>query len=232
VAEPPFVFGGGAAWSHRRLEGVLCGLASSFCSSCAFLSIGALGTSERPITMSLWFHCSATLTATVPLLLGIPTPATLPTTMDWVWLLNITWTSFVAQLLISRGFQLLAPSQAAAINLSQVLHAHVLAVTFLGEHLNWHSVLGAVLTAGGVLLTQMGKTWARDEQTSGLCKDSPVALERVWAVDGSRSLSNSSSGVLPRSVSIGTETILHGAQRGRSVRSDLVHSSMELARVM
>lgn len=123
----------------------------------AFLSIKSLGKSEQAIVMSMWFHSVSSAVAIVPLCFSVPAPAVLPTLNEACLLVNVVWTSFIGQLLLSRGFQLLSPSSAAAINLTQVVHARVLSTLVLHDPFHWFSFAGSALIALGVLLSQLGK---------------------------------------------------------------------------
>jgi drug/metabolite transporter (DMT)-like permease len=154
ITHPPFLFGGSKALDSRRLLGVGAGTASAVCAAGAFLSIKALGNSEQPIVMSMWFHSVSAIAAVVPLCLGWPDPAMLPSWQEMLLLAGVVATSFFGQLLISRGFQLLKPSTAASINLTQVVHAHLLSLVALRDAVHWYSFAGTALVAAGVLLAQ------------------------------------------------------------------------------
>lgn len=122
LTHPTMLFGGAAradSGAHRLL-GVGLGTLAAICAAGAFLSIKALGQNEEPVVMSMWFHAVAGLASVVPLLLGLPRRTMLPNAQQAALLLGVIVTSFFGQLLISRGFQLLSPSLAAAINLTQV----------------------------------------------------------------------------------------------------------------
>ena len=156
ITHPPLLFGDHQLDLHR-LAGVGFGLVSACFSAGAFLSIKSLGYSEKPITMSMWFHCVSASACLVPLCFSFPDPAVMPSMQQAFVLGGVVITSFVGQLTISRGFQLLSPSTAAAINLTQVLHAHVLSILVLHDHVHWYSFVGAALIISGVLLAQAGK---------------------------------------------------------------------------
>ena len=57
----------------------------------------------------------------LPMALGFPQKATIPAGLDILWLLLLALGSFLAQLLLSRGLQLMSASRAACIKTSQVL---------------------------------------------------------------------------------------------------------------
>jgi drug/metabolite transporter (DMT)-like permease len=166
ISQPPILFGHGEAWSATRLVGILAGLGSSCCAAGAFLSIKSLGNDEEPIVMSMWFHTVSCLTSIIPMALGWPQPAVWPMLREWWLLSHVMWSSFLGQLMLSRGFQLLSPSSAAAVNLTQVVHARVLSIVVLEEHIELFSILGSVLVVGGVLLAQVGK--GHDRKSSSI----------------------------------------------------------------
>ena len=164
IAHPPMLFGG-AAWTSLRLWGIGAGLLAAVCAAGAFLSLRALGTKEDAITTSLWFHSMAALSCVLPLALSYPTPARWPNVQQVVLLLTVAVTSFGGQLLLARGFQLLAASSAAAINLTQVVHAHILSAAFLHEELHWYSVLGSLFIGAGAVLVHQKQSAPPSKQT-------------------------------------------------------------------
>ena len=136
ISRPSFVFGEDNSGTDM-LWGVVAALASSCFAAGAFLSIKSIGNDEQAITTTMWFHGVSFTVAVVPMLFGLPSPAVVPTAHEALLLSQVVWTSFVGQLMLSRGFQLLNPSVAAAINLSQVVHARTLSVLFLHDSLPW-----------------------------------------------------------------------------------------------
>lgn len=70
--------------------------------------------------MSVYFHTCAFLTSALPLAIGMPQHAVMPSSLDVALLLGVAGTSFWGQMLIGRGFQLLQAAQASAINFTQV----------------------------------------------------------------------------------------------------------------
>lgn len=161
ISRPSFLFGEDASGSDT-LSGVTAALASSCSAAGAFVSIKSIGNDEKAITTTMWFHGISFTVAMIPLLFGLPTPAVVPTAHEALLLSQVVWTSFLGQLMLSRGFQLLNPSVAAAINLSQVVHARTLSVLFLNDTLPWTGVVGSILIGGGVLSTQLGKQAKKD----------------------------------------------------------------------
>jgi drug/metabolite transporter (DMT)-like permease len=70
--------------------------------------------------VALWFHSATLVLSSIPLAVGWPQHATLPSLPDLGATLGVALTSFWGQLLLTRGFQLLDASKAAAINFTQV----------------------------------------------------------------------------------------------------------------
>ena len=69
--------------------------------------------------MALWYHLSTLALSSIPLALNWE-QRSIPLPFDLGMALGVAGTSFVGQLLLSRGFQLLDASKAAAINFTQV----------------------------------------------------------------------------------------------------------------
>lgn len=106
---------------------------------------------EASLTVAIWFHTSAFVSSIVPLCLGYPNPAVFPSLKDWICLIGIACSSFFANLLLSRGFQLEPAAKASAINYLQVINAHILGLVFFGETPTLLSIIGAAAIACGIL---------------------------------------------------------------------------------
>ena len=52
--------------------------------------------------------------------MGVPDPATLPTTADWLLMLAVAVTSFCGQLVVGRAYQIEVASKVAAVSYIQV----------------------------------------------------------------------------------------------------------------
>lgn len=155
ISRPSFLFGTDSG--SDKVGGVVAALVSSCFAAGAFICIKANGKDAHPITTALWFHTISASGSVIPMVFGLPFPASFPTPHEALLLSILVAMSFLGQLLLSRGFQLLNPSVAAAINLCQVVHARTLCVLFLGDDLPWTGVAGSILIGGGVLSTQLGK---------------------------------------------------------------------------
>ena len=72
-----------------------------------------------PSVLSMHFHTAAVVMSTLPLAVGWPQAAVVPSLSDAALLLAVAVTSFGAQLLLTRSFQLLPAARASSINFSQ-----------------------------------------------------------------------------------------------------------------
>lgn len=163
VARPSLLFGGGGGAAAavvgggagedpaaRRAWGVTFGVASAFLAAGAYLSIRLIGKKETPLTVAVWFHIAACVHSSAALLAGWPSPPVWPTPLDWACLAAIALSSFSANVLLNRGFQLEHAAVASGINTSQVAYSYLIGVLVLGEAASWVGVAGAVAIAAGV----------------------------------------------------------------------------------
>jgi hypothetical protein len=75
-----------------------------------------IGQKEPALVVALWFHSVTIALMVWPLLLGLPEHAKLVAARDCLLLLGIATTSFFAQLLMTRSFQLIPAARAAAVS--------------------------------------------------------------------------------------------------------------------
>jgi drug/metabolite transporter (DMT)-like permease len=75
-----------------------------------------IGQKEPALVVALWFHCVTIALMVWPLLLGLPEHAELVAPHDCLLLLGIAASSFFAQLLMTRSFQIMPAAQAAAVS--------------------------------------------------------------------------------------------------------------------
>lgn len=90
-----------------------------------------------------------------PLLAGIPEAAKLVAWKDCLLLLGIATTSFFAQLLMTRSFQILAAARAAAVSFTGVIYSHILGALIFHERLTPATAGGGVLIFLGVILVTL-----------------------------------------------------------------------------
>ncbi|KAG2494367.1 hypothetical protein HYH03_007424 [Edaphochlamys debaryana] len=142
-------------WDADRLVGTAFGLLSAVLSAGAFISIRLVGKSEPSLVLAVYFHTCAAASSVLPLALGVPQHAVLPSGRQWALLLGVAATSFWGQILIGRGFQLLAAGRASAINFTQVVYSYVLGLLFLHESLTLLGAAGSGLIAVGAVLVNL-----------------------------------------------------------------------------
>ncbi|GFR50475.1 hypothetical protein Agub_g12529, partial [Astrephomene gubernaculifera] len=144
-----------ATEAEQRLFGTLMGLSSALLSAGAFICIRYIGKREPPLVMSVYFHVCAALTSIGPLAAGLPTRAIAPSGAQWLLLWAVSAGSFVGQLMIGRGFQLLHAARASGINFTQVVLSYIQGLLFLHEHLTLLGGAGSLLIAGGAILVNL-----------------------------------------------------------------------------
>lgn len=152
VTHPPFVFGGSSDHEESQMLGSLFGVVAALFSAGAFLAIRKVGTSEPALVVALFFHIGATTLSSLPLMIGWPDRAVSPSLMDNVYLVIVAVTSFLAQLLMTRGFQLTSAAIASAILFSQVMYSYIFGMCIFGDPLTLHGVLGGLMVAVGIFL--------------------------------------------------------------------------------
>jgi uncharacterized membrane protein len=152
LAHPPFLFGGHDDWGQRRLLGTLCGVLSTLFASGTSYCVRKIGTREPALVVALYFHTVTIALMAPPLLLGFPEAAKPVAHVDCLLLLGIAASSFCAQLLMTRSFQLIPAAKAAAVSFMGVLYSHILGWFVFHEHLTTSALLGGVLIFIGVLL--------------------------------------------------------------------------------
>lgn len=106
--------------ARLSFAGTVFGLLSAVFSSLAFLCIRYIKSGEPALVLALWFHATAATTSSVPLAVGWPQPAVLPSGHDVALLLGVAASSFCGQILLNRGFQVQPAAIASAINCTQV----------------------------------------------------------------------------------------------------------------
>lgn len=153
VARPPFLFGQHAGWGPARLAGLLASVSSSLCAAGVAFSIRRIGSSEAALTIALAFHSCTLALSAPPLALSWPQRPVAPSPHEALLLVLIAFTSFLAQLLLTRSFQLLPASRASAIGFTSVVYGHILGMALFGERLTWPSALGSAVILAGVLMT-------------------------------------------------------------------------------
>ena len=155
LARPPFLFGGAtaaAAYSPLIVLGTAATVTSAVLASGSSICIRLIGKSEPATVVSLWFHTGTLMLSSFPLAIGWPQKAVMPIPGDLLLLFGVAATSFVAQILVTRGLQMCAAAKAAAMGFTQVLYSYSLGAIFFGEVVTVLQLLGVLLILLGVAL--------------------------------------------------------------------------------
>jgi drug/metabolite transporter (DMT)-like permease len=165
-------------WTSRRLWGVTFGLASAFLAAGAYLTIRVIGKKASAISIAVWFHTAALTHASILLALGWPRPAVWPTLLDWGCLTAIAISSFSANILLNRGFQIETAAVGSAVNTTQVIYSHIIGIVVLHEELSWLGALGALMITLGVCIVAGAgtKKEERSHQPSALDETEMMVL--------------------------------------------------------
>ncbi|KAI8475084.1 MAG: hypothetical protein J3K34DRAFT_406007 [Monoraphidium minutum] len=123
LVHPPALFGGHAESGRQRVLGTAAALGSSAFAAGVAFSIRRIGRSEAALTVALAFHSCTLVMSSPTLALSWPAPAVLPAPRDWGLLVAIALTSFAAQLLLTRSFQLLPAGRASAMGFTSVIYS-------------------------------------------------------------------------------------------------------------
>lgn len=119
------------------------------------MTIRLIGGSEPAAVIALWFHCATLVLSIFPLLAGVPNKAVLLSGVDGSLMLGVAGTSFVAQLLSTRGLQRCRAAKAAAMGFTQVVYSHIMGAVFFDDKLTLGGLLGTLLILAGVLLVTL-----------------------------------------------------------------------------
>ena len=148
---PSFIFGGET--SPRFLKGVYLQLAAAVLAAGAMLCVRYIGKRESPLVIAAWFQGMSCLTSAVLLLppwsTAMGQSPIVPSAHDAALLGLVSCTSYAAQILLNRGYQVLPPVKASGIAYLQVVWSALLGAVALGEALTFTSVMGALLICGG-----------------------------------------------------------------------------------
>lgn len=155
LSHPPFLFGGTQQWSHTRIVGTVTGVIGAVFCAAGFVSIRYIGKAESALVIALWYHMATVAMSTVPLIAGFPTPAIWPSVTDNLLLVGVAVTSFVGQVLLTRGFQLETAARASAVNFTQVVYSYLFGITIFGDTISPLGICGSLLVALGAMLVNL-----------------------------------------------------------------------------
>lgn len=163
VVRPPFLFAwlstdhsqiemdSAHHWSEGRTIGTVFGILSAVLAAGAYLAIRRIGEKETSLTIAAWFHSAAVTHSVVLLLIGRPQAPMVPSILDWVCLTGIAVSSFLANILLNRGFQLNKAAIASSVNYTQVVYTHLIGAFAFGEQVTWLGAAGTGLIAVGII---------------------------------------------------------------------------------
>ncbi|XRB23811.1 EamA domain-containing protein [Pseudoscourfieldia marina] len=160
IVRPTVIFGG-APQSSSFWLGIWLQLGAALLAAAAMLTVRYIGKRETPLVVAVWFQglsglssASLLLTPLGALLGQIPI---VPNAKEAALLGVVSCTSYAAQILLNRGYQVLPPARASGIAYLQCLWSAMLGAVALGEAVTWPSMLGAVLICGGGLAAALYK---------------------------------------------------------------------------
>jgi len=142
------IFGPGSEMSPRVLNGAVNALAASILAGAAVTAAGHLRRTESAYLVTTYFMGVGVVLTSPAMLLGIP---------DWTIglvaaLLAVVLTSVAAQTLLHMGLGHASATQASLAAATSVVSTSVFEAVFLGEHLGFGAIVGAVLLIGAVTL--------------------------------------------------------------------------------
>ncbi len=127
----------------------LTGIASAFFSGCAYNSIRKLKTSEHPLMVILYFPL---VTIPVGILYCIFIDWKMPSGWDWMYLFLIGILTQIAQLYMTKAYQLEEAARVASVSYIGIIYALGFGFIFFDETFNLYVSLGIGLMLLGVVL--------------------------------------------------------------------------------
>lgn len=157
ITQPPFLFGGGGAWTVNRKLGLLLGLVCMLHVSAQFLLTRYLAKSEGVISMTFWQLVVTALFCVVPLARGFPQAVVWSIRKsDWGLILLFTAGSLLAQLLNTRGIQLSSATLAATMNSLELVLGRLADMLVFHYSLSGLGTVGTCLMFGGAVTVAAG----------------------------------------------------------------------------
>ncbi|HKU42506.1 MAG TPA: DMT family transporter, partial [Polyangiales bacterium] len=152
IAQPSVLFGTTSATLPPLALAAAVG--GAVFSSCAYVIVRKLGTSEHPLVIVLYFPLVA-LPASIP---GLLHEAVMPQGLEWLWLLAVGVSTQIGQVAITHALSLDAASRTAGYSYVQVPLAALWGALFFSAVPNLYSVLGATLILSGALINLRAHT--------------------------------------------------------------------------
>jgi drug/metabolite transporter (DMT)-like permease len=172
VAQPRLLFGGtGAPLPPLAVGAAVAGAALS---SCAYVMVRKLGTSEHPLVIVLYFPL-VSMPASLPALFQT---AVWPRGLEWMWLLLVGISTQIGQVSLTRALALGAAGRTSVYSYAQVPLAALWGAMFFGAWPNVYSMLGALLILFGAVLNVRAHSQARREPQPAQPAELPDAVAR------------------------------------------------------
>lgn len=144
-------------WRSQRFWGTIFGLSSACLAAVTYTTLRIIGKKESSLTIALWFHLTAVAHSSTILATGWPVAAVWPTLRDWGFMSVIAVCSFLANILLNRGFQVENAALVSGVKLTQLLYSHLIGIIIFKEKEEWSGIVGALCIAGGVFAVAMDK---------------------------------------------------------------------------
>lgn len=130
-------------WGQPLAPAAFVGLLGAFFASFAKVTIRRMAGVEPSTLIVFYFTLISTLVSLVPLPFDWrPVPVRL-----WGYIALMGLTAAIGQFLMTRAFTLAPAGRIGSLSYAQIVYASVLGWLLFGEHLDWHTALGALLIA-------------------------------------------------------------------------------------
>lgn len=147
------------------------------------MTIHLIGGSEPAAVIVLWFHCATMLLSFFPLVAGVPNTPVRLSGVNGSLMLGVAGSSFVAQLLSTRGLQRCQAAKAAAMGFTQVVYSHIMGAVFFDDKLTLGGLLGTLLILAGALLVTLrlpaGSSSGSKAGGAAVCADTAAAGSKL-----------------------------------------------------
>jgi drug/metabolite transporter (DMT)-like permease len=117
--------------------------------------IRSLREKNGPVIIYLYF---CTMGALITLPFFISHPVIPESSVEWIMILGIIFTSVVAQLLMNQGFYYCKGWEGAVYMSSETIFTATIGITFLSDPVSWRFYLGASLILGSGIVLNWLKT--------------------------------------------------------------------------
>jgi drug/metabolite transporter (DMT)-like permease len=126
----------------------LLGICGAFLAGCAYVSIRVLKESEHPLVIVFYFPLVAMpLTGIISYFFWVT-----PVGTDWLWLLLVGVLTQIAQVYLTKAYQVETAAVVANVNYVGIFYALIFGYIFFGETFSNEVIGGMMLVLAGVLL--------------------------------------------------------------------------------